>query len=95
MVLVQPVRTMLLVVTLLALVLGRWVNSSREQRIAVDTIRNHFPHNRCEYDYELERFRKVGGFTAIPGVSNSPASRKPRNWIPRFPPRSTRQRLLS
>jgi hypothetical protein len=76
-------RTMLLVVTLLALVLGRWVNSSREQRIAVDTIRNHFPHHRCEYDYELERFRGVGGFTAIAGVSNSPAS-APRNWIPRF-----------
>ena len=45
-------RSLLLVATLLAIVLGRWANSAIEQRNAVATIRDHFRHNRCEYDYE-------------------------------------------
>jgi hypothetical protein len=58
-------RSLLLVFTLLAIVLGRWTNSAREQRNAVATIRDHYSYNRCEYDYEREAMRTSGGFSRI------------------------------
>ena len=72
-------RSLMLVVTLLAIMLGRWTNSALEQRNAVATIRNHYSYNRCEYDYEREQMRNV--YSGAAGTSANPTQRQ--TWIPR------------
>jgi len=70
-------RSLLLIVTLLAIVLGRWTNSAQEQRNAVATIRDHYSYDRCEY----EREQRPNPYSGAGGTSANPAKRQA--WIPR------------
>lgn len=67
-------RSLLLVIVVLAVILGRWTNSAIEQRKAVATIRDHYAHNRCEYDYELQHYVEFSAFSK---------PTEPDSWVPK------------
>ena len=51
-------RTLFIATAVLAIILARWVNGAREQRVALATIEKNNPRNRFQYDYEYAEMRK-------------------------------------
>ncbi len=52
-------RTLLLLMAVVAMILARWANRARDQRDAVATITAHYTYDRVEYDYQADAFRKM------------------------------------